>query len=169
MGRLVSLVTLVLLLVIGCNPIPPPGQQPDDVIPSPGGMAYRANVHEQGKPDLWTAVEVGTAVLADNVTIYYRSDIETRAGELRNNIISVGIPGRHDLSIRDLNLIVSNLPAGIVVREGEAGGGLPGTIAQVLIIEISQDVKPGEYIFEINVEFEGKYYGKIPCTVTVQD
>lgn len=169
MKRLAILVifTVLLILFTGCSPKPSSGQQPDDIVTTPGGMAYRANVHEQGKPDFWPPVEVSTVVLADNVTIYYRSDIETEAGELRNNIVSMGILGRHDLSIRDLNLSISNLPAGIAVREGESSGGLPGTIARVIIIEISQEIKPGEYTFEINVEFEGKDYGQIPCTINV--
>ncbi len=153
-------------LPLGCNPSPL-GQQPDDIVTTPGGAAYRANVHQQGVRDLWPLIETSEVVLADNVTITYRADIETKAGESRNNIVFLRIPGRHDLGISNLNLSVSNSPSGIEVREGEGGGGLPGTIAQVLIIEISQNVKPGEYSFEIKVEFEGEDYGQLPCTIKV--
>ncbi len=164
MGRLATLIILVaiLALAVGCKS----GLQPDDIVITPGGSAYRANVHQVGVRDRWPEIQQSTVVLADNVTITYRANIETRASELRNNLIFMRIAGRHDLKYSDLNISASNLPAGISVKEGEAGG-LPGNVATLLIIEISQDVKPGEYTFEIGVEFEGKDYGNIPCTVTV--
>ncbi len=164
MRRLATLIILVtiLALAVGCQS----GLQPDDIVITPGGSSYRANVIQQGKTNPWPPIQSSTVVLGDNVTITYRADIETRAGESRNNLIFMRIPGRHDLNTSDLNLSASNLPAGISVKEGEAGG-LPGTIAKLLIIEISQDVKPGEYTFEINVQFEGKDYGQLPCTIKV--
>ncbi len=152
----------ILALVLGCWL----GQQPDDIVITPGGSSYRANGIEQGKTNPWPPIQSSTVVLADNVTITYRADIETRAGESRNNLIFMRIPGRHDLKHSDLNLSASNLSPSISIKEGEAGG-LPATVVKLLIIEISQDVKPGEYTFEIGVEFEGKDYGKIPCTIRV--
>ncbi|MFH1032111.1 MAG: hypothetical protein V1767_06085 [Chloroflexota bacterium] len=162
---ILAMAVAILTVAFGCRPVPPAGQQPDDIVPTPGGAAYRANVHQQGIPDFWPPIQITEVVL--NVTINYRSQIETRAGESRNNIIFLRIPGRHDLSSLDLNLSVSNIPAGIQVKEGERTGGLPGTIGKVLVIEISRDVKPGEYTFEINVRFERKDYGQLPCTIKV--
>ncbi len=160
---IMAILSASLALTLGCRP---PGQQPDDIVITPGGSSYRANVHQVGVRDRWPEIQQSTVVLADNVTITYRADMETRAGESRNNLIFMRIPGRHDLKTSDLNLSASNLPPGISVKEGEAGG-LPANIAKLLIIEISQDVKPGEYTFEIGVEFEGKDYGRIPCTIKV--
>ena len=159
---ILATVVAILALAFGCRL----GQQPDEIVITPGGSSYRANVIEQGKTNPWPPIQSSTVVLGDNVTIAYRADIETRAGELRNNLIFMRIPGRHDLKYSDLNLSTGNLPLGISIKEGEAGG-LPGTIAKLLIIEISQDVKPGEYTFEINVQFEGKDYGQLPCTIKV--
>ncbi|MDP3880303.1 MAG: hypothetical protein Q8Q07_08400 [Dehalococcoidales bacterium] len=156
----------ILAMTLGLYPGCAPGEQPDDVAITPGGSAYRANVHQVGVKDRWPEIQQSTVVLADNVTITYRADIETKAGEIRNNLIFMRIAGRHDLKTSDLSLSTSNLPAGMSVKE-DAAGGLPGNIAKLLIIEVSKDVKPGEYTFEINVEFEGKDYGQIPCTIKV--
>jgi hypothetical protein len=167
--RLAVLMSLIAILALGlgCRPAPPPGEQPDDIVYTPGGIAYRANVHEQGVTNPWPPIQTSTVVLADNVTITYRADIETKAGEARNNIITLRIPGRLVNDSRDLKLAAGSLPAGIQVKEGEQSGGLPGTIAQVLVVEISQGIKMGEYVFQIDVEFEGKDYGNIPCTIRV--
>ena len=153
-----------LALTVGCNPIPP-GQQPDDVVPTPGGAAYRANVHQQGVKDLWPPIETSEVVLTDNVIVTYRASIVTAAGETRNNIVGVRKAGFHNNPA--LTLLVSNIHAGIEVKEGEKGGGLPGTANEVLIIEVLKSTLPGEYIFDIGVEFNGKDYGKIPCTIKV--
>ena len=161
------ILTVSLALALGCRLAPSTGQQPDDIVPTPGGITYRANVYEQGKTNPWPPIQSNTVVLGDNVTITYRAYIETKAGESRNNIIFMRIPDRYDFDTRNLNLSASNIPAGISVKEGEGGGGLPGVMAKVLVIEISQDVGPGEYTLEINMKFEGKDYGQIPCTVKV--
>ena len=165
-GRLAALIILIATLILdfGCNPIPL-GQQPDDVVITPGGPEYRANVHQQGVRDLWPSIETSVVVLGDNVTVHYRASIVTIAGQTRKNIVAVRKAGVHENL--PLKLKVSNIPAGFKVTEGEKGGGLPGTSFQVLVIEIPYVVKPGEYTFDIGVEYDGKDYGKIPCTVKV--
>lgn len=168
-GNLVRLAIITifvasLVLTLGCNPIPR-GQQPDDVVTTPGGPAYRANVHQQGVRDLWPSIETSVVVLGDNVTVHYRASIVTVAGQTRKNIVAVRKAGvQENLALK---LSVSNIPAGFKVTEGEKGDGLPGTSVQVLVIEIPYVVTPGEYTFDIGVEYDGKDYGKIPCTVKV--
>ncbi len=165
--RLATLIILAttLALFLGCTPSPPPGQQPDDLLIAPGGLVYRANLHQQGVRDFWSPIQVSTVVLGENVTVSYRANIETKAGETRNNIVRVKKAGIREYL--DLNLLASGIPAGIEIKEGEEAGGLPGWVGKVLIIKISQDVKPREYTFDIGIEFDGKDYGKIPCTIKV--
>ena len=65
-----------------------------------------------------------------------------------------------------LSLYSIDAPAGIELAGVEVGG-LPGTIATILVIEVSPDVEPGQYACEIGLEIDGEDYGTIPCTVEV--
>jgi hypothetical protein len=76
-------------------------EAPDDIVPTLGGPAYRANVHQQGVENPWppintTKVTISSSFEADTVHIRYRDYIETKAGEPRYNIvlISMGKTGR---------------------------------------------------------------------------
>jgi len=73
-------------------------QAPDDIMPVPGGgPAYIANVHQQGEENPWPPIEIVEVSLgsgSNEAHVYYRNDIETRAGETRNNVIKVIIPGK---------------------------------------------------------------------------
>jgi len=152
------------------TPEPPPypsarpgPERPDDIVPTPGGPQYRANVHQEGVENPWPPIQTEEGVLADTVHVTYRANIETKAGKGRNNIVYVRIPGK---DIRSINLEAINTPVGIEVKRGIKWHG-PRTIVQVLVIEISQDVEPGQYTFEIGVEIDAKDYGTVPCTIKV--
>lgn len=156
------------------TPEPPPypsarpgPERPDDIIPTPSGPQYRANVHQEGVENPWPPIETTEVALGtgmDVVHIRYRAYIETQSGEARNNIIYVRTPGR---DVDELDLMVVDIPpSGIDPCHGIQWHA-PRTIAQVLVIEISKNVKPGQYTFEISVEIDGKYYGKVPCTIEV--
>ncbi|MFC1991239.1 hypothetical protein ACFLVC_00670 [Chloroflexota bacterium] len=178
MRRLATLIILAVALMLapGCRPAPPPNQQPDkivvqqpdDIVAAPGGRTYRANIIQAGVTNPWPPIQAKTVALSEDDTVNYRANIETKAGETRNNIVRVRKAGS---SVNlDLNLLVSGIPAGIEVKEGGETGGLlgrAGKVGKVLIIEISQDVEPGEYTFDIGFELDGKDYGKIPCTINV--
>ena len=150
---------------------PAEGQEAaDDIVITPGGGAYRANVHHQGEENPWPSIESTRAVLgsgADSLRISYRDYIETGAGETRNNIIHVGKEG--GLHGSNLALYAVAVPAGIELTDGGRGIGLPGATGAVLVIEISPDVAPGRYSFEIGLEIDGKDYGTVPCTVEVRE
>jgi len=142
----------------------------DDVIFTPGGLAYRANVHQQGVINPWPSIEsVDVAFKNNDNTAYvsYRDYIVTEAGETRNNIVRVRMP--EVLDIGDMNLKIINLPDGIEVTQGDQYHGPPGNGSKVLAIEISLDIQPGEYTFEIIVEIDGEDYGSVPCTLKVID
>ena len=152
------------------TPEPPPypsarpgPERPDDIMPTPGGPIYRTNFHQEGVENPWPPIQTEEVVLADDVHVTYRANIETKAGKGRNNIVYVRVP---DKDIGSASIEVVNPLTGIEVKRGIQWHG-PGTIAQVLVIEISQDVEPGQYTFEIGVEIDGKDYGTIPCTIKV--
>ena len=145
-------------------PLGTPYENPDDVVPTPGGPQYRANVQMAGQENPWPPIQTNEAALGgDTVYIRYRDYIETEAGQKRNNIVSVRTPG---YDIKDVNLRVTSLPSGIGVRQGMEWHGLR-TIARVLVVETAPGLAPGEFTFEIGVEIEGKEYGNIPCSIKV--
>jgi len=160
-------------------PLPPapgtPGFANDDIVSAPGGFTYRASIHQEGQPD-WPPVPVSEIALntsLGSVSIMYRSYIETLAGEARNNIIN--LDAKNAPKIADplqVNYYVS-LVGGITVSQGIKGyGGIGGqdrkSSQRVLVIHIEPWVQPGEYPFEIQVEYEGKNIGSLPVIVKVK-
>ena len=142
---------------------------PDALMPTPGfGPVYRANLHEQGVQNPWPPIEISEAYLgsgSDNVSVLFRENIKTAAGESRNNIIRVTISSE---DIKSLSLYADDIPAGIKLTIGsEWRGPLSNTKSLLLVIEISSDLAPGEYPLEIDLEINGKDYGTIPCTIEV--
>ena len=183
MKRLLTIaVCLTLMAMTACQqtrtPVPvrdilPIAEGPetaDDIIPTPGGWAYRASVHEQGVENPWPPIESTSVVLgsgADTLNISYRDYIETEAGEIRNNIIRAGKEG--GLFDSRLALYSVVVPAGIELAYGGRGVGLPGTLGAILVIEISPDATPVQYSFEVGLEIDGRDYGTVPCAIEVTD
>ncbi len=146
-------------------------EAPDDIVPTPGSDAYRANVHEQGVENPWPPIETVEVQLGSGsniVFVRYRNHIVTKTGETRNNILYMRKEGGFftDVGLYSMNLYTTGMPSSLkLFREG--GGGLPGTLVSVLVIEISQDAIPGQYDLEIGLEIKGRGYGTIPCTIEV--
>lgn len=178
MKRLILFVaaTSLMLAFLSCAGPTAEGQA-DDIVSTPGGLAYRANVHEQGVKNPWPPIESTEVVLGsppDVTRVSYRDHIETKAGQTRNNIFYIYLP---NVSVDDadfsrpmvVSLKATNLPTGISVSEGESWHGPdPGRRSELpLKIEISPQVKPGEYSFEVSIEINSKDFGQIPCTIRV--
>lgn len=145
-------------------------EAPDDIVSTPGGYAYRANVHQQGVENPWPSIESTEVVLgrgSDALNIMYRDHVETLAGETRNNIIHVLKEG--GLFDSRLRLYSVAIPVGIGLTDGGRGVGLPGATGAVLVIEVAPDVASGQYDFEIGIELDGKDYGTIPCRINVSN
>ncbi len=143
-------------------------EAPDDIVPTPGGGTYRANVHQQGVENPWPPIESVDVILGsgtDALNISYRDYIETEAGQIRNNIIR--IVKEDGLFDSELTLYSTDISAGLELADGGRGVGLPGTLGAILVIEIAPDVSPGEYPLEIGLVINGKDYGTIPCTIEV--
>jgi hypothetical protein len=152
------------------------GATNDDIVFPPGGFTYRANVHQEGQLD-WPQVEQTKATLW-NLTriasITYRSYMETKAGETRNNIFFLKIIGFPSLDPLKATYESVNLPEGFMLEQGEEmNGGIGGQDEKasriVIKINISQTVAPGEYTFQFKVIVDGVKFGNVPCTVKVLD
>jgi hypothetical protein len=148
----------------------------DDIVPTPGGAAYRANVHHAGEENPWPHVET-VVVELNGGWLRYRDYIETGVGETRNNIFTLCREGgfwedRFNLGKPSdfwqgcLELYAVSIPPGIGLTQTKSGG-LPGTLTTELSIEISPDIAPGQYDFEIAMEVKGRHYGPVPCIIEV--
>jgi len=166
MKKLVLVLVSILILAAACQTAAPVTEAPDDLIACPGGWAYRANVIESGEPNPWPPVDISAVAFDDNVSVNYRSHIETAAGETRNNIVSVGVPLTTSYEPPVINLYTTNTTAGIEITQGDAYSR-PGFSEQVLVVNISRSIKPGEYTFQIGIAVNGKDYGQLPCTINV--
>lgn len=152
-------------------------EEADDILFTPGGFAYRANVQQTGVTNPWPPVQEVQATLGsgnDILQVTYRNNIETQAGQTRNNIFTSVLPNvtGNDIMSNTLNVTLMgiSLPAAITVAkdDGDWHDGDPGRRAEsVLKINISSQVTPGDYNFEIEVAINGKDYGQVPCTVKV--
>ncbi|MFA4837504.1 MAG: hypothetical protein WC749_15730 [Dehalococcoidia bacterium] len=173
----IVVVAVILLIVSGCE-TDEGRQAPDDVIPAPGmGLQYRANIHQVGIENPWPDIqstEVFIGDSSDTARITYRSYIETEAGQTRNNIFQIYLPdvdlGDLNLRVIDVTLTAIDLPAGITATQSETQwhGADPARRSKAFLeIDISKQVNPGEYTFDIDVEIDGKDYGKVPCKVKV--
>ena len=178
---LITVLIVLLLAVTACPsgeehiPIPitcglPEGgeEAPDDIVGTPGGAAYRANVHHVGEENPWPPIK-GTKVTLSSwfreIHVGYRDYIETKAGDTRNNIFYAGRKGGFDEGSR-LNLYATSIPPGIELTQS-LDMGMIGSLATVLGIEVAPDVAPGQYTFEIGLEISGWDYGTVPCTIRV--
>lgn len=188
-----ALLSIVALATVGCSntsvekmpvipalmpvpeltdPLPTNGTEaPDDIVITPGGNAYRANVHEQGVPDQWppvNTVEIKMSNRWDTIYVRYRTNIETKRGEFRNNLINIRKENGSFLSdFASIRLSTSG-PSEIKYLQATASC-LPGTIATVLNIEIPQGIKPGLYYINVGVEIDGLPYGSLPLTLELTE
>jgi hypothetical protein len=165
--KLIGLILITLLMVsVSCSSEEIEGA-PDDIVTVPGGPAYRANVHAAGKKNPWPDIESKTVVLTNNsctARINYRDYIETKAGETRNNIFTVELPDNKEVT--DVIVTVADVPDGMIISQGEKAG-VHVRMKRVMVIEISEQVIPGEYDFEVEVNINGEDYGKVPCIIEV--
>ncbi len=145
-------------------------QAADDIVFTPGGDAYRANVHQQGVANPWPPVEMTTIHLgsaSDSIQVLYRDHIVTGAGETRNNILYINRgKGFSDGGVSSIRLYSEGTPNGISLSQA-GGGGLIGQLVTILVVEIQPDIEPGLYPLKIGLEIKGRDYGTIPCDIEV--
>ncbi len=161
------------------SPTPPnPTEQmetPDDIVYPPGGPAYRANVHQAGVPDRWPSIQSKDVTLkgpSGIAQVSYRDYIESKAGQTRNNIISVYLPDAPPVNgtkAIELSLEAVDAPEGISLTYGDNVhlADPARRTKTVLKIAIAPQVTQGEYNFNIGVKIDGEDYGTVPCTIKV--
>jgi hypothetical protein len=142
-------------------------EAPDDIVATPGGLAYRANVHELRKESSWPSILSTTVTISSwfsEINVRDRDHIETRAVETRTNIFQVSREG--GLHGGRMNLYATDIPPGIELTQYMDGGPI-GTLGAILIIKLSQDIEPGQHSLEIGLKINGREYGTVPCTIEV--
>jgi hypothetical protein len=143
-------------------------EQPDDVLATPGGYAYRANVHQQGVPDKWPPIQTVDVTLTSangSLQLNYRAAIDTKAGQTRNNIFRLYGTGIFTMQGMSAVFDPVNLPSGFEANEAQTA--ISPTTTAVMNIQISPQVKTGTYTFQIHVQIGGTDYGQVPCAITV--
>jgi len=165
----------------------------DDVIYCGGRVtSYRANcsyvVHKLNEagirgPDFVreASVVLSGCQLAPRVS--YRDHIETKAGEIRYNILGVGLQdsslraeiGETDARTRNpsVNYEIKLRGTYSDIQVKKIGEGNPPTGPFVgdklfyLMIEMSTQIKPGNYTLHFIVEANGQSCGELPCVIHV--
>lgn len=176
-----ALVALVAVALPGCvdyeaipvdYSFPVVGEEAyDDIVPTPGFPAYRANVHEVGKENPWPHVETVEVELRGSfgkAWLRYRAHIETKSGETRNNVFLMWREGGFDWRAykTPIEPYTVSIPPGIEISQSLSGSP-PGTLATVLVIEIAPEVAPGQYVLEIGLSIQNQNYGIVPCIIEV--
>lgn len=171
----IILAFIISLSIVSCDaPTPVPttnlpltaaAQAADDIVDTPGGMAYRANVQQQGVQDTWAPVATVTKEIS-GVTIRYRASIETKAGESRNNIIHVALPTDRTGKDNTLDFYSNGLPEGISVAVARNFSS-PSSLEAGFVFTIAPTVTHGNYSFEIGIKLNRMDLGTVPCVITV--
>jgi hypothetical protein len=186
---LLILLSLLVLWASGCARHPegieiPEGDMSsweenyDSLMFGPSVITYISNIHQAGKPSGYKKVETTEEVLRERIfshTVTYRKWIETRADETRYNIISIYPPNfirrvnyYIDLLTIEYDIFLAELSPDIQVNRIVTRTGPPFYITQIgLLIEIPEDVEPGNYTLTFIVEANGRYCGELPCVIHV--
>lgn len=139
----------------------------DDIVITPAGPAYRGNVNQQGVKNPFLPVQTTVVPLtgAEDVRLDYRSTIETKAGQTRNNILWLYGTSISAKQGQTVIFTPEALPSGFEAPPAQTTVS-PVTKA-VMEIRISSTVQPGEYSFQIRAQIGGQDYGNVPCTIDV--
>jgi hypothetical protein len=163
--KLVVIMTLIGILLLsscaGNTPIPSgtlptsAAQAPDDIISSPGGAIYRANVTQEGETNPWPRIPTGIrgwSVGWDTISVYYRPEIASKPGESHTNIIVVTHNTNLDTTKNKLELYAVKVPKGITLTDTHnTAVTIPGTVGTVLVVTTSPGLAVGNYSFKITL------------------
>ncbi|MDV2988920.1 MAG: hypothetical protein P3T54_01985 [Dehalogenimonas sp.] len=142
----------------------------DDLVPTPGGLAYRALVASAEDTEYWPAVETNPVDLyraQGRESLNYRKNIETAPGETHYSMFYLSRPSGFSAE-EELNFYTADLPESIQLSQYGSGGlWLPGTLASALIITVSENIEPGEHSFEIGLRTSEFDYGRFPVRLKI--
>jgi hypothetical protein len=177
------LLPITMLVIASCsasqqNRIPtideciaPEVQSADDIVYTPGGPAYRANLRQEGVVNPWPKIVWVTTFLHAGdkefmVGLVYRHYIETKAGEARNNILRFST-SEEGVTIDTIELYTNGVPEKISIAECMQYVGPQSSHARVLSIIIGENIPSGDYTFGIGFIINGLDYGMAACTIEV--
>jgi hypothetical protein len=185
----IVLVTIILFVGMGCRntkigltpsiTVPHTGvigtpiamENADDIVPEMFGINYRANSNKNESSHIWLPIEtvrvkLGTNI--DQISVGYRNQISTKAGETRNNIIDVMriVSENETWNFQNVEIYLANTPKDIEFYQYGAWPHL-NTVATVLTLKISCGIEVRTYDFSIGLKLDGKDYGLFPCTITI--
>ncbi len=176
----VLLVSLLSVLTLACagpsatsRTMPAtPVEQADDVVASPGGLAYRANVHPQEMAGSWPLVQTSTMNLGtppDLVQITYRDEIETKAGETRHNIFTIVAANAVNGNTAAPQVAISAfmVPELMTALATDNWSGPSGWSEIAFSISVSPNAKPGVYSIAYEARIDGRVPYLLPCAITV--
>jgi hypothetical protein len=168
-----------VILLSGCALTSQGAEQSDDVLNTPAGYAYRANVHQQGTGDVWPEIiehQVSFNSAGGVVEVTYRDQIQTIAGQTRNNIFALTMPGVTPESPSfqvpmAVDVTLKSAAAGFTVAKSQAWHGPdPGRRVQVVVkIHVASDLEPNTYPLEFGMKVNGQDYGELRCMLTVSN
>ena len=173
---IVSVVTLAFLVsacISGNVGVP---QQPDDVVRTQDGYAYRESAFGNG-------VSIGSMTISEHTVVFvvdgrtlqltYRNVIETVAGATRNCIVTLrlvsDVATQRTSTRLSLRLSVVAGSVGLTLAPGEPNWGPdPRSLVQVpMRIHVASSAKPGEYPVTLAAKVDGVLVGELPCEITV--
>ncbi|MGA9695931.1 MAG: hypothetical protein WBQ62_05930 [Dehalococcoidales bacterium] len=141
----------------------------DDLVPNTAGyLQYRS----ENEPQLGIVETVAITLGGDPSAFHvnYRDDIETQAGQIRNNIFYIWQQNNQGTRQNINNIVLSSddIPAGITVNTNSGYYDKFGAEwIQIMQIVTYPNTQPFTYNFNIGVQIDGKDCGAIPCTVKV--
>jgi hypothetical protein len=164
-----ALLMLAVVILSGCQAqlnTTSTTQRPDDIVSTPGGPAYRANVITPGKKNPWPPITVETAKLTDNISIEYRSVIDMPPGTTTNDLIYLYV-GSAGQTTDNFTLSFVGITPRINIQEKASGLARPGALYKEL--QVANLAIPGfdSSTFRIKVEYKGRELGKVSCTVNI--
>jgi len=173
-----GIIFTVLILFSACGgktpipsgTLPASDNRSDDIVFTPGGGTYRANVFTDNVTNPWPPIPVAAQDWSkgkDTISVMYRSNIDTKAGETHNDLILVSGEDTSGNTTYQLTLYAAAVPKGITLTNAGGAVGRPGTPGAVVVFALSPQIAAGEYIIDIGIELNGKDFGTVPCRVTV--
>jgi len=137
-----------------------------------GLMRIPGGCIQYSKPFKGTGLNVGSG--SPSPSVGYRSYIDTIAGEVHCNIVTVCQPDPKELcqaAFSQCDLRITSKLNNIqfyLIKGGYCGAGPCASCYQsVLVIDTAKDTSPGDYKTDILVFLDGKWLTTLPCIIQV--
>jgi hypothetical protein len=169
----ISKLALFILVIVSCTTLVSCAigikERPDDVLQLAHGLAYRADLGDDGWTKFPPVIKQESVELrprSNVITIKYRKDIEVEQGQ-RANIIFY-IQTLIDQQPMTVEIKPLGLPEGMTNRVIERWRESDRGFSQgALQIQVSRKMVVNMYQFEFRINVNGEDCGTLPCTIKV--